>query len=285
MHQFVSTLLLIIFFGLAVPSLSQPEIGIAQRIENDSLLTSAGYRYLVETISRNFSPRNVTDDQFEQKVLAFKKLKINLYACNLFIPGDLKLVGSDFDERAVLNYASIVFQRCKRANLKMIVWGSGAARRVPDGFDPATARVQFIAIARKLAMLAHQYGVVLALENLNATETNFINTFQQAYDIVKSVDEPGLRLCADLYHMAKEDEGAAILEEAGRYIVHCDIAEKENRTPPGTAGDDFRPYLRALKKVGYNGKIILECGWKDLPAQLAPARLALQLQIDEVWSE
>jgi len=48
---------------------------------------------------------------------------------------------------------------------------------------------------------------------------------------------------------------------------------------------DFREYLRALKKVKYSGKIMLECRWDNLAAQAGPARLYLQKQIDEVWKK
>lgn len=68
-------------------------------------------------------------------------------------------------------------------------------------------------------------------------------------------------LCADIYHMLKEAEGVDIIEKAGGYLVHCDIAEKENRNPPGELGQDFRPYLIALKKIKYAGKIIIESMW------------------------
>lgn len=252
-------------------------------MDHDSLLAASGYHYLVESISRNFSPRNVSDAQFEEKLKVFNKQKVKLYACNLFIPGELKLVGPDVDEKAILDYTTIVFQRCQRAGLKLIVWGSGGARRVPEGFDPARAREQFISIAKKVAGLAARYEVVLALENLNSTETNFITTFQQATEVVKAVNQPGLRLCADLYHMAKENEPPANIKKAGKYVVHCDLAEKEKRTPPGTLGDNFREYFRALKAIGYKGKIIMECGWENMPQELAPARQALQQQIDDVW--
>jgi len=71
--------------------------------------------------------------------------------------------------------------------------------------------------------------------------------------------------------------------QAKNYLVHVDLAEKENRAPPGVQGDDFRQYLRALKKNKYHGIIMLECRWNNLAEQAGPARLYLQRQIEEVW--
>jgi sugar phosphate isomerase/epimerase len=266
----------------ALPA-QRPEIGIVQDLEQDSLLQASGYRFLSESIAKCFSPKNVSDQQFRRMLYTIKRLKTKLVACNFFIPGELKLVGPDVHEAAILSYAEVVFQRSREAGLKLIIWGSGGARRVPDGFDPVKAKKQFIAIARTVSALAKEYDLVLALESINHTETNFINTLEEAYETLREVDHPNFRLSADIYHMLKENEPPAVIEKAGAYLVHCEIAEKENRTPPGTQGDDFRGYLTALKKIHYKGKIMMECRWGNLARQAAPAKRYLQQQIDDVF--
>jgi sugar phosphate isomerase/epimerase len=84
--------------------------------------------------------------------------------------------------------------------------------------------------------------------------------------------------------MLMEGEQPAVISQTKKKLIHCDIAERENRAPPGVRGDDFRPYLTELKKVGYSGKIVLECRWTNLPAQLHSAKDNLQKQIDEVYN-
>ncbi len=138
-------------------------------------------------------------------------------------------------------------------------------------------------LQKKIATAAARYDVVIAVENLNSTETNFINTLEEAYEVIKKVNHPNLRLCADIYHMLKEGESPAIIEKAGELVVHCDLAEKEKRTPPGVKGDDFKPYLRALKKIKYKGVIILECQWESLSLQGKPAREYLEKQLNEAY--
>src|SRR6478752_614048 len=173
---------LIAIFCLCLPAFTssvykstvKPEIGIVQDYENDSLLHASGYKYLIESVSKCFSPIKVSDQQFEERLAAIKKLKTPLLAVNLFIPGELKVIGPAVDEAAILAYTEKVFERCKRANVTMITWGSGGSRRLPDGFDPIKAKEQFIYIARKVAEQAAKFNIVLALENLNSTETNFI---------------------------------------------------------------------------------------------------------------
>lgn len=278
---------LIILFLLSVDFLfaqdKKPSIGIVSNLENDSLLHANGFGYLVESISKCISPRSVSEEQFQNNLTAFKQLKTNLYAVNIFMPGDMKVVGEDVKEEVILSYVEEVFKRCRAANVNLVIWGSGGARRVPDNFDRSRARQQFVSIAKKISAVAKHYNIVLALENLNSTETNFITTLQEAFDMVKEVNHPNFRLCADIYHMLKEGEKPGVIVRTKKYLVHCDIAEKEGRTPPGTKGEDFTPYLKALKEINYTGKIIMECRWDNLAKEAKPAYDFLQSQIYQVY--
>lgn len=279
-------LILFIFFyaGVDVAQGQKiPVIGMVSNYENDSLLHANGYDYIVESISKCFSPRSVSNDQFQQYLEGFKNLKTKLYAVNIFMPGDFKLVGPEVGEDEILLYAEDVFERCQAAQVTLVIWGSGAARRIPDGFDRTKAKEQFAGIAKKISAIAKKYNVVVALENLNSTETNFITTLEEAFEMVQRVNHPNFRLCADIYHMMKEGESPQVILKTHKYLVHCDIAEKDNRTPPGTKADDFIPYLSALKSINYSGKIILECRWENLALQAKPAYDFLLDKIHEVY--
>ncbi|MBW3545109.1 MAG: sugar phosphate isomerase/epimerase, partial [Bacteroidetes bacterium] len=105
----------------------------------------------------------------------------------------------------------------------------------------------------------------------------------EALEIAKTVDHKNFRLCADIYHMLKENEAPAVIEQARDYVVYSEAAEKEGRTAPGVHGEDFRPFIAALKNIGYSGKIGLECQWDSVAVQGADAYLYLRKQIDEVY--
>ena len=282
---------LFLFLGLASTFSSAqkkqgfPIIGIAENIERDSLIQTFGYQCLIESTSKLLSPRNVSDIQFQAILKKIKTSRVPLLACNLFIPGDLKVVGPAVDEKAVLAYVETVFKRAKEAGLKMIVWGSGGSRGVPEGFDRIKAKAQFIDMARKVAGVAAQYNIVLALENLNSTECNFITTAAEAIEVVKAVNHPSFRLCIDMYHMLKEGESPQSIAAAKGYIIHCEVAEKEGRTPPGVHGDDFKLYFIELKKIGYYGQIVIECKFVNVESQGAAAYLALKKQIEEIYNQ
>jgi sugar phosphate isomerase/epimerase len=120
--------------------------------------------------------------------------------------------------------------------------------------------------------------VTIVIEPLNRSETNLINSLEEGAAIVEAVGHPNVQLLCDIYHMMREDEPASEIVKYGRYIRHCHIAEREERTSPGTKGDDFRPYFSALKKIGYKGCISIECRWQDFNNEIKPALTYMQEQ-------
>jgi sugar phosphate isomerase/epimerase len=264
-------------------SVSMPSIGIIYEAEKDSLLYASGYRFLEESIGRSFSPITLDWYVFQQRLARLNQTRCKVYACNLFVPGKLKLVGPEHDQLAVLNYVDTVMRRCKLAGVKVVVLGSGESRRVPPGFDSAMARRQFIEVAGKMALLAEKNGIVIAMENLNRSETNFGNTVLDVLMMAKEINRPGFKVTADIYHMLREDESPNSIRAAGKWLVHCHIAEEKERAYPGKSGEDFKPYFSSLKEIGFTGKIMMECGWKDLPKEAPAALQYLQEQLNESY--
>jgi sugar phosphate isomerase/epimerase len=130
--------------------------------------------------------------------------------------------------------------------------------------------------------VARAHGVVVVLEPLRRGECNFINTVAEGAAIVREVDDPGVRLLADIYHMLCEDEGPESIVAAGPLLAHCHIAEEDGRTPPGVHGEDFTRYLDALRRIGYQGGISFEGRWTDIAKELPVAVKTLEAQIGRV---
>jgi hydroxypyruvate isomerase len=106
---------------------------------------------------------------------------------------------------------------------------------------------------------------------------------EQAAAIVKKVNHPNFRLNADIYHMMKENEPPQHIIDAARLIAHVEIAEKENRTLPGVMKEDFRPYLKALRSIGYKGPIFIEARPRNLEQEAPLSFSYLTSQLQEVY--
>ena len=256
-------------------------IGVCTSIQNHELAHNAGCTYIEDGVRRFLIPGK-TGTEFGQNLAVLKEAKLPVRACNSFLPGNLKSVGLETKHEEILKFADTAFRRAKQSGVRVVVFGSGGSRKIPDGFDPAEAEKQFIELLNKMSPIAGKYDTLIALEPLNAGETNLMNSVTAGKDIVEAVSHPNCRLLADIYHMMRENEGPEAILDAGEYLVHTHIAEKENRTPPGVKGDDFRPYLDALRKVNYKGRMSIECRWENFAEQLAPAVAALKKQIGDV---
>jgi sugar phosphate isomerase/epimerase len=256
------------------------EIGVCTSLSNAPVLEAAGCAYLEDGVGGFLAPAE-PDEKFAARLEAAKSSTVPVRACNGFLPGTLKAVGPAAKHVEIQAYAATAFRRAARAGIATIVWGSGESRRIPEGFGTAQAEEQFRALAKTLANAAGKSGILLVLEPLNAGETNFLNSLQEGVAMVEAVGHPNFKLLADFYHVVRAGETPDAVIRAGRHIKHCHIAENEKRTPPGTAGDDFRPFLKALKMIGYRGRLSMECRWDDLKAQLPGAAAFLKKQIAE----
>jgi len=255
-----------------------PRLGVCASIGQAAVIRGAGCEYVEESV-QGFLVPDRPEREFRDKAAALAGAGLPVIACNSFLPGALKSVGPEARHDLIIAYAGTAFRRAREAGVGIVVFGSGGSRSIPDGFDRALARGQFIGLLQALGPLAREHGVTVVVEPLHAGECNFINTVAQGAAIVQEVGHPNVRLLADIYHMLRESEGPEALVEAGPLLKHCHIAEKDRRTPPGTAGDDFGPYLRALERAGYAGAISLECRFDDLARELPRAVRALKGQI------
>lgn len=261
-----------------------PKLGIVAPIEQDSLIYAAGFRMIGENVSKMISPA-LTEEQFKLNLSKIKAAKTKLFLCNVFFPSRIKIAGPDVNRKLVLNYADSVFLRAKKANIPFIILGSGGARRLPEGYNQRKAQDDFVILCKELAVLAKKHEIMIAIESLEATETNFLITLKSAAEVVRAVNHPNFKLNADIFHMMREGESAQSIVEAGDILVYCEIAEKQKRSLPGVHGDDFKPYLRALKKVNYTGHIFIE-GNTSNPAKDIPLSFKyLTKQLEEVYEE
>jgi sugar phosphate isomerase/epimerase len=259
-----------------------PALGMVSNLENDSLLYAAGFRVIGTTVGSLISP-SLSEENFQQNLKKIAALKCSLYMCNVLFPAALKIAGPEVKEKEVLDYLEAVLGRAQKAGVKQLILGSGGARRLPEGYAAEKAKTDFVSLAKGMAAAAQKHNVTIILENLNSTETNFLNTLREAADVVRRVNHPSFRLNADIYHMLKEGESPEEIRKAGELIIYSEIAEKETRTLPGVAGDDFRPYLQALKDIRFNGPLIIEGSMKAIGTDAPKAYAALMKQLREVY--
>jgi sugar phosphate isomerase/epimerase len=110
-----------------------------------------------------------------------------------------------------------------------------------------------------LVPAARDAGVPIFLEPLNRYEAHLVNTLEDGIAISERVG-PEIAIMADFFHMNIEEAGIAeSIRNAGRHIVYVHVADS-NRLQPGRGHLDFLPGFAALKEIGYDGFLGIECG-------------------------
>lgn len=246
-------------------------IGAWTSIADAPLLAGSGYDFIEEEVGRFLMPE-ASDAAFEAALATARKAPIPVRTLVRLLPATLQSVGPAITHDAIATFSETVFARSRRAGVETVVFGSPRSRRIPEDFPRAEAEKQLISLCKRLGPIAQAHGVVLALEPLNHTETNFINRVSEGGAIVRAVGHPSVRLVADLFHMRMEDEGPESLIQNADLIQHVQIAEKQGRRAPGVSGEDFSAYFDALRSKGYAHRLSVECLWSDI-AQEAPVAI------------
>lgn len=239
--------------------------GICTTIEKSAAARDAGWDFIEESVQGLLKGLEADEQWTGRERAAASALPI--LAANMLVPGALKISGPEVDKERLAAYMRAVLRRADALDIRTVVFGSGGARQVVDGFPRDTAAEQIGEFVRTSAAVAAEYGVTIVIEPLHRGECNIINSVAEAMKYVAAVGHPNLQCLVDSYHFWTEDEPLENLRLAMPSIRHVHVADKTGRTPPGESGEsDYRPFFRVLKSGGYDGLISVEAKSFDLPS-------------------
>ena len=135
----------------------------------------------------------------------------------------------------------------------------GAVGRIRALANPAEEYGHFVAGVRRIAERAAQLQLRVAMEVLNRYESHLLNTAAQALRFVQEVGAPNVGVLLDAYHMnIEEADPVGAVMQAGRrlFVFH---AADSNRQAVGRGHTDFLALVRALRRIGFDGDVVVEC--------------------------
>ena len=159
-----------------------------------------------------------------------------------------------------------------------MVFGSGEARMIPEGFSCQRGREQIHHFLKTIGNEALRIGIIVAIEPLCREACNVLNTVRQAAEVCRNLDQKNIRVLADYFHMGTDGEPLDNLKVAPDLLAHVHIADPQERVAPGQGPTDITPFFRALKGIGYDGRISLECRWKDFGREIREVLLKIKDQ-------
>lgn len=243
------------------------KLGFCTGVNGFDLAVKAGCDYVEMSFT---AVARMSEEEFDNTLKAVEAIGLKVEAMNGFIPGDYPLCTSEsFDE--VLAYVRGGMERAQKLGTKVVVFGSGAARRIPEGMDKAEALKKITDFLGKAAQVAAEYGVQIAVEPLCYAECNAVNTVLEGWTLARNSGEKAMAL-ADLYHMGQNGENMADIVKVGKDLIHCHIGRPGTRKyPMADDGYDYKPFFDALKAIGYEGRVSVEAGQINGPEDIIAA--------------
>ncbi|HEY5596402.1 MAG TPA: TIM barrel protein [Candidatus Bipolaricaulota bacterium] len=132
----------------------------------------------------------------------------------------------------------------------------------PASSSAVQQRKNLLIALRRAARIAEGAGILLCLEPLNLQDHPgyFLHRSEQAFELIKEVDSPHLKVLYDIYHMQRQE--GHILETIERHIQsigYFHVADVPGRFEPGSGELNYPNILGAIDRLGFVGTIGFEC--------------------------
>lgn len=177
-------------------------------------------------------------------------------------PPGLSITDADPQVRArTLTRLHGLIDLCAELGAPVMVHGSPAQRRLPEGEQAQAARERAIDAFARVAEHAGRAGITYCIEPLAPPEADFIQTLDEAVQIVRRIDHPALRTMLDCC-AAGRAEAQTPAELLDRWLptgllAHVQVNDA-NLRGPGQGAQTFRPVIEALRRHHYRGWIAVE---------------------------
>lgn len=141
---------------------------------------------------------------------------------------------------------------------EIMVLGSPKQRMINQGQTYEEVKGYLKEVILPVLERCQEKNIFLCIEPLAKKETNFINTAEQAIEIIEEINHPNLKLHLDVKAMSDEEKTIPeIIEIGAKYLKHFHANDK-NLLGPGFGEIDYKPIIEKLKEIGYDGWLSVE---------------------------
>ena len=165
-------------------------------------------------------------------------------------------------EKEIRNATSTYFcdlvNFCADIGGKFMVVGSPKQRNILEGLTAQQAWGWAQEVFQKSVQQAEARDVTICFEPLAPSETNFINTAEEAIRFTKEFSSPHFKIILDVKAMCSEAKSIPeIIRDSASDFAYFH-ANDRNLKGPGFGDVDFKPIAAALRGVGYEGYVSVE---------------------------
>ena len=158
-------------------------------------------------------------DQVRARAAQLEKAGVSLESMNVLFPGDIRLTGPQADFSAVDSYLEENLPKAQALGVKVVVFGSGGARRVPEGFPQEEAFAQLVELCRE-----HDMGFI-AMKGLSG---GLLNNAEACYAFMQ--EHPDVVPIWGIQHEWELDQWLELTERNPRMTPELQAVIDHDRT-------------------------------------------------------
>mgnify|MGYP002537861266 CR=1 FL=1 len=158
-------------------------------------------------------------DQVRARAAQLEKAGVSLESMNVLFPGDFRLTGPQADFSAVDSYLEENLPKAQALGVKVVVFGSGGARRVPEGFPQEEAFAQLVELCRE-----HDMGFI-AMKGLSG---GLLNNAEACYAFMQ--EHPDVVPIWGIQHEWELDQWLELTERNPRMTPELQAVIDHDRT-------------------------------------------------------
>jgi len=175
--------------------------------------------------------------------------------------------GTPAEQKTAMTYCKALIDQAAVMGCPRVIGPIYSVVGKADAVEPAAQKKEFALVVKNLKQLAAYAAkkkVTLCIEPLNRFETDFLNTCDKGLQLIKAVGAKNVVLHLDTFHMNIEEKNqAAAIRKAGKLLGHFHACGSDRGTP-GNDHIDWKPIVKALNDVGYEGDVVIESFTTDV---------------------
>lgn len=168
--------------------------------------------------------------------------------------------------RAALTKLQRDIDLCAALGAEALIGPMHSAHKQFTGWGPTESEFQYCRdLLREAGEYAAEAGIQLSVEFLNRFECYFLNTSEQAFELVEAIDLDNVGILYDTHHahLEESNQAEALLRSAPR-INQIHISESHRGTP-GSGGVDWSGVFSAINSSGFDGRVVIEAFGTAIP--------------------
>jgi D-psicose/D-tagatose/L-ribulose 3-epimerase len=175
--------------------------------------------------------------------------------------------GSAEEQKTATDYVKTLIDQAAIMGCPRVIGPIYSVVGKADAVEEADQKREFDLVVKNLkplAKYAEKKGIQLCIEPLNRFETDFLNTCDKGLKLIKAVGSPAVKLHLDTFHMNIEEKNQAdAIRKAGKNLGHFHACGSDRGTPGGDH-IDWKPIVKALNEIGYDGDVVIESFTTDV---------------------